>query len=154
MEFTPRFSTLTQALSDSIARHGGRPIFGTRQKDGEWSWITYSEFGALVDAFRSALADLGVGPGDKVAVISNNRLEWAVGCYATYGRGACYVPMYEAQLDRDWQYILEDSGAKLCLVSSRGAPRTNLHVGNETQQQRKRETEKVRPLCGPRDGVT
>jgi long-chain acyl-CoA synthetase len=51
-------------------------------------------------------------------VISNNRLEWAVGAHATYSLSATYVPMYEAQLDREWQYILADSGAKICLVST------------------------------------
>jgi long-chain acyl-CoA synthetase len=53
-------------------------------------------------------------------VISNNRLEWAVCAYASYSAGATYVPMYEAQLDKEWLYILRDSGAKICLVASDG----------------------------------
>lgn len=118
MTFTPRFPTLVHMLQESVARHAERPLFGVRQDDGGWRWVSYTELGARVDAFRSALADLGIGPGDKVAVISANRIEWAIGCYATYGRGAAYVPMYEAQLDRDWEYILRDSGAKVCLVAS------------------------------------
>jgi long-chain acyl-CoA synthetase len=115
--YSPRFPTLVQMLEDSVARWRDKPLFGVREPAGGWRWVSYAEFGALVDAFRAVLAERGVGPGDKVAVISNNRLEWAIGCYATYGRGAAYVPMYEAQLDRDWEYILRDSGAKLCLVA-------------------------------------
>jgi long-chain acyl-CoA synthetase len=56
--------------------------------------------------------------GDKVAVISDNRVEWAIGAYATYGLGAHYVPMYEAQHPKDWTYILKDSGAKVLLTST------------------------------------
>src|SRR5688572_28478514 len=118
MDFKPRFSTLIQALSDSVARHGGRPPFRIRQESGQWQWLSYAEFGVLVAAFRASLAELGVGPGDKVAVIANNRLEWAVGCYAAYGRRAAYGPMYEAQLDRDWRYVLDHCGAKLVLVAN------------------------------------
>jgi acyl-CoA synthetase (AMP-forming)/AMP-acid ligase II len=41
-----------------------------------------------------------VGRGDKVAIISNNRVEWAVAMYAVTGVGAQLVPMYEAQLKK------------------------------------------------------
>ncbi|MBW1880785.1 MAG: long-chain fatty acid--CoA ligase, partial [Deltaproteobacteria bacterium] len=60
---------------------------------------------------------LGVGRGDTVAFISNNSVEWAVACYATYGLGARFVPMYEAELLRIWKYILADSGTKVLFAS-------------------------------------
>jgi long-chain acyl-CoA synthetase len=44
-------------------------------------------------------------------------VDWAVGCYASAGLGAAYVPMYEKQFEREWRHILADSGAKVCLVS-------------------------------------
>lgn len=61
---------------------------------------------------------MGVGPGDMVAVISDNRLEWAVCCYGTYGLRGSYVPMYEKQLPKDWKFILEDSGSKICIAAT------------------------------------
>ena len=96
--------------------HGERPVFGVRGTDG-WRWITYAELGRMVDAFRGALAQLGVGKGDRLAIVSRNRLEWAVGAYAAFGLGAAIVPMYEAQHPSDWRHILTDSGAKVCLVA-------------------------------------
>ena len=42
----------------------------------------------MVTAFRGGLASLGVGRGDLVAIIADNRVEGAVACYATYGLGA------------------------------------------------------------------
>lgn len=108
---------LVSMLAASVREHADRPLFGTRASDGAWVWTTYAEFGAQVDRLRGGLAVLGVGPGDRVAVISRNRIEWAAGCYATAGLGAAYVPMYEVQAERDWKHILGDSGARVCLVS-------------------------------------
>lgn len=115
MAFEPKFDTLNQIFEHSTTTHADRPLFGTKD-GGQWHWMSYGTFRKKVDAFRAGLAELGIGPGDRVAVISNNRPEWAIGAYATYGLGATYVPMYEAQLDKDWHYILADSGASAVLV--------------------------------------
>ena len=107
---------LVSMLGESVARHADRPLFGLRSSGG-WSWVTYADFARSVDALRSGLASAGLGRGDRVAVISRNRVEWAVGCYAVAGLGGVYVPMYEAQAESDWRHILADSGARACLMS-------------------------------------
>ena len=112
-----RFSSLVDMQQWSCAEHGDRDLLGTKT-DGRYRWITYRQFAEQVDHARAALARLGVTAGDKVAVIANNRVEWAVAAYATYGLGAHYVPMYEAQQPKDWEYILGDSGTKVLLVST------------------------------------
>ncbi len=116
MTYQPRYRHLPQILSESAQKYPNKPLFGTRKAEG-WKWTTYSEFASLVAAARSGIKARGVEPGERVAVISNNRLEWAVAAHATYSLGAVYVPMYQAQLDRDWQHILADCGAKLCFVA-------------------------------------
>jgi long-chain acyl-CoA synthetase len=115
--FAPEYSDLVSMLGEAVKRYADRPLFGTRHEDG-WHWTTYREFGSLVDRFRAGLASLGVKRGDHVAVISANRLEWVIGAHAVYSLGATYVPMYEAQLDKEWQYILSDSGSSVCLVAN------------------------------------
>lgn len=97
--------------------HASRRLFGTR-RGGEFEWITYAEFASSVDRIRAALARRHIKAGDKVAVISNNRVEWAVGAYATYGLGANWVPMYEAQPPSDWAYILADAEVKVVFCST------------------------------------
>jgi len=57
------------------------------------------------------LKDLGVQEYGKVAIISNNRWEWATIAAAAYSLNAAVTPMYEAQLPSDWKYILNDSGS-------------------------------------------
>ncbi len=114
--FTPKYNNLVELYEESIKKFAGRPLFGTKQGD-EWKWMTYGEFGKQVDQARGGLASLGVHKGDVVAIISNNRPQWAVAAYATYGLGGQFVPMYEAQKDSEWRYILNDCGAKICFVA-------------------------------------
>jgi len=103
----------------AAAAPGPRNLFGPKV-DGVWKWVTYAEVGKRVDDFRGGLAQQGIVKGDAVAIISSNRVEWAVAAYATYGLGAMLVPMYEHQLPSDWKYIIEDSGARL-LITTTGA---------------------------------
>jgi long-chain acyl-CoA synthetase len=111
------FQNLVDMFQKATARHAARPLFGVK-RSGAWQWLTYGEIAARVDAFRAGLAHLGVGRGDRVALISDNSPEWAVAAYATYGLGAQLVPMYEAQLTREWEFILRDCGAKALLVAN------------------------------------
>ena len=111
-----QFKNLVDMFSRSVEQYKNNPRFGTKV-GGEWQWVTFGQVGEQVDQFRAGLALLGIDRGDSVAIISNNRVEWAVGAYATYGRGALYVPMYEKQSADDWEYILRDSDAKAVIVA-------------------------------------
>jgi len=108
------FKTLVELWEQSTERHGPRELFGTKT-NGAWHWITYEQFKPEVDTLRAGLAGLGVGPGDRVALIAGNRVEWAAAAYATFGLGATFVPMYEAQPLEDWAFILKDCEAKVVL---------------------------------------
>ena len=111
------YENLVDMFEKSTKKYADRQLFGVK-KNGTYQWMTYRQVAKEVDELRGGLAALGVGPGDKVAVIADNRPEWAVGAYATYGLGAQYVPMYEAQLPKEWEYILKDSGSKVLLVAN------------------------------------
>jgi len=60
----------------------------------------------------------GVGPNDKIALIANNRWEWAALACAAFARRASLVPMYEAQMPSDWSYILNDAEPKALVCAS------------------------------------
>jgi len=117
MSTAAKFRDLNDMLQKALAAHAARPCFGLRRGEG-WQWMTYGDVGKLIDKARGGLASIGIGKGDRVAVIANNRLEWAVGQYATYQLGGVYTAMYEAQLDKEWKYILADAGAKVCLCAN------------------------------------
>jgi long-chain acyl-CoA synthetase len=115
-----QISTLAELLTNSVASYADNPLFGQRSDDGSWHWTTYADFGDSVEKARGGLASLGIGHGDRVAAISDNRVEWAVGAYATYSLGAAWVPMYEAQTQKDWVFILKDCGAKILFAATDG----------------------------------
>jgi long-chain acyl-CoA synthetase len=112
------FRSLWDLLDKSAPKYSHSPLFGTKI-GGAWRWITYDEFRKDVDRFRGALAQLGVGRGDRVAIVANNCVEWAIAAYATYGRGAAFVPMYEQQHADEWEFILADSEAKVVIGNTR-----------------------------------
>jgi long-chain acyl-CoA synthetase len=115
--FKPKFETLVDIFQASVREHSDRPLFGVRER-GAYRFSTYGDFGRAVDRVRSGLAQLGVGQGDRVAIVSNNRPGWAIAAYATYGLGAAFVSMYELQRADEQRYILADSGAKVVFVAN------------------------------------
>ncbi|KPK52082.1 MAG: long-chain fatty acid--CoA ligase [Myxococcales bacterium SG8_38_1] len=116
-DFQPKFESLVQVFNRSMEKFSDRALFGVK-RDDQWHWMTYGEWGDRVRRLHTALQKLGVGAGDRVAIISNNNPEWAMGAYASYGLGAAYVAMYESQLDKDWQHIIKDCGAKVLFVAN------------------------------------
>jgi len=107
---SPKFENLVQMFERSVGLYGPRELFGTKE-NGQWNWTTYKEVGKLVDDLRGGLAALGIKHGENICIVSNNRVEWAVLAYACFGLGVSIVPMYEAQLAKEWAFIAHDCNA-------------------------------------------
>ena len=114
---TPNYKTLVDLFDDARSRFAKQPFIGTKS-NGTWKWTTYGELAAKALAVRAGLASLGLHSGDRLAIIADNSVEWAATAFAAYGLGVAIVPMYEAQLDKEWVYILQDCGAKAVLCAS------------------------------------
>jgi long-chain acyl-CoA synthetase len=108
---------LVDLIEESVAKYDDNPLFGTLNADGEYEWITYQQAGDRIDHLRGGLANLGVEKGDAVGIIANNRAEWAITAFAAYGLGARFIPMYEKDLHKTWQYIITDGNIKVLLVA-------------------------------------
>ena len=117
MPTVERHTNLVELFESSCRRFADRPLFGTKRL-GTWNWASYRELEELVDALRAGLHALGVGEGDRVAIVSGNRVEWAVVAFAAFGLGASLVPMYEAQRAEEWRFILDDCGASVAMGSN------------------------------------
>ncbi len=111
------FQNLNEILAHSVQRFAERPLFGVRTTAG-WTWTSYGEFAVLVARCRAGLTRLGVGRGDRVGIVAENCIPWAVTCYAAAGVGAALVPMYAAQTVAEWEYIVRDSGARCVLAGT------------------------------------
>ena len=93
-------------------------LFGVKSSDKKTlNWMTYKQVGDRADNLRAGLATLGIGWGDAVGIIANNSPDWAITSFASYGRAARFVPMYEAELVKIWQYIIADAEVKVLFVS-------------------------------------
>ena len=112
-----KFQTLVDVYQSSIKTFPDLPLFGTK-RGGHWEWMTYLEFGKMTDGLRAGLAGLGFTKGDRIVIISNNRPEWAIAAYACFGLGIAFVPIYEAQLPKDWEFIINDCQAKGVIVAT------------------------------------
>ena len=110
---------LVELFENAVELYPYNHLFGVKTPDGTaLRWMTYKQVGDRVDNLRAGLASLGIGKGDAVGIISNNRPEWAIAAFASYGREARFVPMYEAELTRIWEYITRDSAIKVLFVST------------------------------------
>ncbi len=112
-----KFTTLAELMRDSVCKYSERPFLGTK-KDGVYSWMTYAEFGSLVRRFRAILKRCDFHKGDRIGIISNNCVEFAVAVYAAYGLGGVVIPMYEVQKFQDWEFIFGDAKPKIAVVGS------------------------------------
>jgi long-chain acyl-CoA synthetase len=103
--------TLNELFLKAVARHA-KPDCFLYKSEGRYQGVSSQEALRKVAALASVLSRLGVERGDRVAILSDNRVEWALTDYALLGLGAIPVPIYTTLLEPDVEYILRDSGAK------------------------------------------
>ncbi|HKO18577.1 MAG TPA: AMP-binding protein, partial [Acidobacteriaceae bacterium] len=102
-----------------LAARGDKTAWLWQEPGGAWKAISANEVYGRVRAFAAALEGWGVGKGDRVALLSENRWEWPVADFATLALGAVDVPLYMTLTPEQVGYMLRDSGAKVAVVSSR-----------------------------------
>ncbi|MBI3909404.1 MAG: long-chain fatty acid--CoA ligase [Armatimonadetes bacterium] len=88
------------------------------QDDGKWRPLSYRDLATRVRDFGLGLRHFGVQKDDIVALLSENRSEWAIADLALLGIGAVNVPIYPTLPASQVRYLLEDSGAKVLIVST------------------------------------
>jgi long-chain acyl-CoA synthetase len=88
------------------------------RREGRWRELTHRDLAERVQAASLGLRELGVAEGERVAILSENRPEWAIADYACLAAGCPDVPIYPTLPARQAEYILRDSGAAAVLVSS------------------------------------
>jgi long-chain acyl-CoA synthetase len=83
----------------------------------EWINIPAEAFVERVRNVALGLAEFGIKPGDRIALLSENRPEWSIADLAILSLGAINVPIYTTQAVEQIRYILSDSGARAIFVS-------------------------------------
>jgi non-ribosomal peptide synthetase component F len=80
--------------------------------------ISWTEVARRVAALAEALKGLGLKPGDRVMLVSENRPEWCIADLAIMAAGCVTVPTYVTNTERDHTHIVENSGARAAIVST------------------------------------
>jgi long-chain acyl-CoA synthetase len=106
------------ALFADAASGPDRPMLAERDGRGAWRYVGSHALRARVGATALGLRATGVRPGDRVAIMSPNRVDWIVAHLAIVHAGAIAVPLYAAQAHDHVRHILAHSGARLLLVDS------------------------------------
>ena len=109
--------TLIGVFFEAVARREDSRLFVRRVGDA-WDSVTGAHALADVESLGLGLAALGVGHGDRVALVSESRYEWPIVDLATLGLGAVLVPIYPTLTAPQTRMILDDSGARVLVVST------------------------------------
>jgi long-chain acyl-CoA synthetase len=110
-----------RTLNDVLVRatgRGDRAVMMAQDAAANWSPISSVELYGRVRALADVLRRWGLGKGDRVAILSDNRWEWPVADFATMAIGGVDVPLYPTLTPEQIGYMLRDSGARVAIVSS------------------------------------
>jgi long-chain acyl-CoA synthetase len=115
---SPRQSSVPELCLSASLQHGKDDALNYKI-DGEWNRISAERFVERVRHIALGLAAHGIKPGDRVALLSENRPEWSMADMAILSLGAVNVPIYTTQAVDQVRYILSDSGTRAIFISNR-----------------------------------
>lgn len=96
-----------------------RPRVMMHREAIEWVSISAEELYRNVVGVARALENWGIGKGDRVAILSENRPEWTITDFACLAIGAVVVPIYSTLTDRQTANLLRDAGVRAIAVSTK-----------------------------------
>src|SRR5690349_1197445 len=111
-------SSVPGLILAALLRHNKQDAFNHRS-EGKWHNIPAATFVERVKNVALGLSSLGIRPGDRIAVLPENRPEWSIADLAILSLGAINVPIYTTQALEQIEYILSDSGAHGIFISTR-----------------------------------
>jgi len=112
-----RFDNLVALFLTRASEKGDRPFLWAK-REGQWRSISWAEAARQVAVLAASLRRIGLEPGDRVALVSENRPEWLIADLAIMAAGCVTVPTYTTNTTRDHSHILGNSGARAVIVSN------------------------------------
>ena len=113
----PQVATLVELFDRAAA--AGQPDLLNYKRDGRWHHLAAREVADRVRLAALGLFALGVGPGARVGLLSENRPEWTIADLAVLCCGAADVPVYATQSPGQVGYILRDAAVEVMFISGR-----------------------------------
>jgi long-chain acyl-CoA synthetase len=110
--------TLSQVFLNTVKTYI-KPDLMAAKHEGRYVPISTEEFARRVKHLSLGLADLGLAPGEKLVIFSENRPEWTMTDFAVLCAGAVTVPIYTSLMPEQVKYIINDSDARIVVCSNR-----------------------------------
>jgi long-chain acyl-CoA synthetase len=112
------FQSVYAMLTATVERYPDQEAFRTIHSPERTSSVTWREFLTEVRRVGKSLIALGVGPGDKVAILSYSCYRWVLTDYGTASTGAATVGIYHTNLAKDCRYIVDHSDSVLVFAQN------------------------------------
>ena len=112
-----RFDNLVSLFLTRAQEKGDAPFLWAK-REGEWRSISWNEAAQQVATLSDSLRRIGLQPGDRVALVSENRPEWLIADLGIMAAGCVTVPTYTTNTTRDHAHVLGNSGARAVIVSN------------------------------------
>src|SRR5687768_9931139 len=108
-------ATIADLIGLAAEQHGDQPAI-RHKRDGTWQDVSYAELGEIVSEVGRGLIDLGIEPGDRVAILCQTRPEWTYVDFGITSAGAVAVPIYPTNSPSECQWVAgnSDSRAIVC----------------------------------------
>ena len=111
------FDNLVSLFLTRAGEKGEQPFLWAK-RDGEWRSTSWAEAARQVASLAESLKSIGLEPGDRIALVSENRPEWLIADLGIMAAGCVTVPTYTTNTTRDHAHVLGNSGAKAVIVSN------------------------------------
>ncbi len=112
-----RPATLVQLLFDACDQFRSKRAALRYKNNAQWASISHDMLDRRVHAAAAGLRNIGVIPGGRIGILSDNRPEWAVADFASLCAGCANVPIYPTLPSEQTAYILRDAGVEVIFVS-------------------------------------
>ena len=109
--------SINQVFKNRVDKYGDK-IAIEKKINGNWQSSTWNEYYEKSRAVGLGLYSLGVRKGDKVSLLSENRLEWLYVDMGSLGIGACVVPVYTTLPAEEVEHIVSNSESKILVVEN------------------------------------
>src|SRR5215208_1278105 len=105
-------ATIADLIERAAERHTGSPAL-RHKHGGAWNDVSYTELGETVSEVGRGLIDLGIEPGDRVAILCQTRPEWTFADFGITSTGAVAVPIYPTNSPEECQWVAGNSEARV-----------------------------------------
>ncbi|HET6549146.1 MAG TPA: AMP-dependent synthetase/ligase [Solirubrobacter sp.] len=112
-------ATIADIVGLAAERYGEQPA-ARFKRDGDWREVSYAELGEITSEVARGLIDLGMAPGDRVALLCTTRVEWTYADFGITSAGGVVVPIYPTNSPEECAWVAGNSESRFSICEDPG----------------------------------